>query len=119
MSAKTLILSLNKAPFDVMLTGEKQEEFRKSSDWIRSRLFNRDGSEKSFDLIKFTNGYGADKPYFICKFEGFLECYMNCEARRYSNGLEVSGIGPGDFIIYCGEIIEAGNIRGIKKRIIA
>jgi hypothetical protein len=104
---RILHLTLSKIPFEVMVTGEKQEEFRKNSDWIRSRLF-----EKEYDYIKFANGYGSDKPYFICKYEGFMECYMNVAERKYSNGLSITGIGKGDFIIYCGDIVERGNING-------
>jgi len=63
-----LYLSLKKEPFAVMVTGEKQEEFRKNSGWIRSRLFDKKDNEKKYDYIKFVNGYGADKPYFICKY---------------------------------------------------
>lgn len=107
---RTLNLTLNKKAFEVMVTGEKPEEFRKGSDWIRSRLMHSDGTYKRYHQIKFVNGYGSDKPYFICKYEGFLECYMEVAERIYSNGLTVSGIGRGDFIIYCGDILETGNI---------
>lgn len=108
--SRLLHLSLKKDPFAVMVTGEKQEEFRQNSDWIRSRLFDKENNEKEYDYIKFVNGYGADKPYFICKYEGFMECYMDVAERNYSNGLSISGIGKGDFIIYCGEVIESGNL---------
>ena len=92
-----------------MVTGEKKEEFRKHSKWMYSRLYDRDWNEKEYDLIKFVNGYGKDKPYYVCKYAGFMECYMNVADRKYSNGLIVTGIGKGDLIIYCGEIIERGN----------
>jgi hypothetical protein len=105
-----LHLSLKKEPFAVMFTGEKQEEFRKNSDWIRSRLFDKEDNEREYDYIKFVNGYGADKPYFICKYEGFMECYMDVAERKYSNGLSITGIGKGDFIIYCGDVVERGNL---------
>jgi hypothetical protein len=68
---KTLHLTLHKAAFDVMVTGEKKLEFRTPSKWINSRLFNKDGTKKHYDYIKFTNGYGSDKPYFVCEFKGF------------------------------------------------
>jgi signal peptidase I len=103
---KTLHLTLSKLPFEVMVTGEKTEEFRKDSQWIISRLIN-----KKYDVIKFTNGYGKDKPYFICKYLGFNKCYMDLSKHEYSNGLIVDGIGKGDFIIYLGKIIEKGNIK--------
>lgn len=109
---RILHLSLKKKPFAVMVTGEKREEFRKNSDWIRSRLFDKYDNEKEYDYIKFVNGYGSDKPYFICKYKGFMECYMNVSERIYSNGLSITGIGKGDFIIYCGEIVERGNFNG-------
>lgn len=107
---KTLFLSLKKQPFDVMVTGEKKEEFRKNKNWIRSRLFDKSNNEKKYKYIKFVNGYGKNKPYFICEYKGFVECHMNATDRKYSNGLIVSGISKGDFIIYCGNIVEWGNI---------
>lgn len=109
-SSHTLYLSLKKKPFDVMVTGEKQEEFRINSDWIRSRLMDKFGNFKKYDFIKFVNGYGNDKPYFICKYNGFIECYMDVAKRKYSNGLIITDIGKYDFIIYCGDIIETGNL---------
>ena len=105
-SKKTLHLTLSKLPFDVMVTGEKTEEFRKNSQWIRSRLIGKD-----YDFVKFTNGYGKDKPYFICQYKDYIQCYMTFHRRKYSNGLVVEGIGRGDFIIYLGKIIETGNIK--------
>lgn len=98
-------------PFEVMVTGEKQEEFREGGSWIRSRLYDKDDNPREYDVIKLVNGYGADKPYFICKYESFMECYMDVTTREYSNGLKVEGIGKGDFIIYCGDIIEKGNLK--------
>lgn len=108
---KTLHLTLSKQPFEVMVTGEKDEEFRKGGDWIQSRLMTPDGDEKEYDVIKFTNGYGKDKPYLICKYLGFFEIYMNGLQRTYSNGLKIDGeYGKGDYVIICGEILETGNI---------
>jgi hypothetical protein len=112
MNKKSILhLTLSKGPFDVMVTGEKKEEFRKNSDWIRSRLFDKLGVEKKYDYIKFVNGYGKNKPYFICEYVDFVECYMDVAERKYSNGLIVTGISKGDFIIYCGDIVEIGNLK--------
>lgn len=108
---RILNLTLEKKAFEVMVTGEKTEEFRKYSEWIYSRLYDyKTGQKKEYDLIKFVNGYGKAKPYFICKYEGFLQCKMPKTTLTYSNGLTVSGIGKNDFIIYCGDIIERGNL---------
>lgn len=73
MSAKLKILhlSLKKEPFEVMVTGEKNQEFRKPTKWILSRLYNKDGTPKHYDVVKFTNGYGKDKPQFVCEYKGF------------------------------------------------
>lgn len=113
---KQLLLTLKKEPFEVMVTGEKREEFRKNSDWIRSRLFDQLGNEKEYDTIKFVNGYGNHRPYFICEYGGFMECYMEVRDRIYSNGLIVSGITKYDFVIYCGPIIETGNLQPINTK---
>ena len=53
---RILHLSLHHMAFEVMVTGEKELEFRKKSKWIEARLFNKDGSRKQYDFIKFTNG---------------------------------------------------------------
>jgi len=47
---KTLFLSLKKQPFDVMVTGEKKEEFRKNKNWIRSRLFDNQIMKKNINI---------------------------------------------------------------------
>lgn len=92
MNQKTLLLTLPKEPFDVMVTGEKRLEFRKPSNWILSRLFYKDGTKKEYDLIKFVNGYGNDKPYFFCQFKGFYHSPINRikKTYSYSNGLSVT-----------------------------
>ena len=105
---KKLFLSLKKEPFDVMVTGEKDKEYRKTSKWLTSRLTNKDGTEKQYDLIHFTNGYGPDKRYFICLYEGV---YLNTKPVifKYTNDLSVC-VNVGDTVICCGRIIERGNL---------
>jgi len=112
---KTLLLTLQSKPFQVMLSGEKTVEFRKPSDWIKSRLFNKDGSRKEYDVIKFVNGYGEDKPFFVAIFDGFDNFtrgkYNECANQLiYSNGLEVI-LEEGDFQIYLGNILKKGNLK--------
>lgn len=100
---RTLILTISAAPFEVMHTGEKPYEFRKPSDWMRSRLYNKDGTEKDYDYVKFTNGYGAHRPTFTCEYNGF---YITDITRpvEYSNGLVVE-VEAGDIVIYLGKIV--------------
>lgn len=89
---KTLRLTLKKAPFDVMVTGEKLEEFREESKWITSRLFNKDGSPKHYDRIEYVNGYGAHRPRFITDFKGVKR--VDQVNKTYSNGLTVVSDTP-------------------------
>jgi hypothetical protein len=104
---KELKLTLHKKAFDVMVTGEKPDEFRAYTAWIRSRLISKNGDKRVYDTIKFTNGYGATKPYFICEYVDWeFGVYTH---RRYSNGLEVD-INDLHFMIKCGKILEIGNL---------
>lgn len=111
MKEKSILhLTLSKKPFEVMVTGEKPEEFRKPSKWILSRLKNKDGTDKEYDLVKFVNGYGADKPYFITNYCGWMEKVGGDEVFHYSNGLKVT-VCAGDIVIFCDKIIEKGNLK--------
>ncbi len=95
----TLKLSINKKAFDVMVTGEKFEEFRDESKWILSRL------KKPYEFIQFTNGYGDERPVFIAKY---LEYALADVDRVYSNGLKVKGK---KIVITFGEITEKRNVK--------
>ena len=105
-SKKTLKLTLSKKPFEVMITGEKTEEFREVKKWTTSRLYNKDGSKKEYKYVKFTNGYGKDRPYFICIFNGtYIGNHIN---RTYSNNLNLSFENE-IYVIELGEIIITKN----------
>lgn len=103
MTAKILYLTLKKPQFQVTFSREKQTEYRKNGDWIKSRLLG-----KNYDYVKFTNGYGLDKPFFICEFLGWE--YSKAGIYNYSNGLEVI-VSDGDIAIKLGNIIESKNIK--------
>jgi len=100
---KILHLTLKKPQFQVTSSGEKRYEFRRPSDWIKARLVN-----KSYDFVKFTNGYGSDKPFFICEFLSWS--YAKPALHQYSNGLVVN-VTDGYYQIDLGEILETGNIK--------
>lgn len=108
-SKSTLHLSLKKEPFEVMVSGEKNVEFRKPSQWIKSRLFNSDGSRKEYDVVKFVNGYGSKKPSFTAIFNGFSNSTVG-HVETYSNGLKVQ-VERGDFKIHLGDIIKKENLQ--------
>lgn len=97
----TLRLTLSKAPFEVMATGEKKIEYRRQSAWIESRLFDKKHQVRSYQYVEFVNGYGADKPRFTAEFKGV---YMADQVNEtFSNGLRVVCTEP----TYC---IQLGNI---------
>jgi len=104
-----LNLTLGKMAFAVMVTGEKKVEYRKKSKWIESRLRYENGVQKKYDFVKFTNGYGKNRPYFIAEYKGYNSCWRCAGTATYSNGLKVD-IDYSDYVIYLGRIIEIGNI---------
>ena len=113
---KTLYLTVSKKPFEVMVTGEKPKEFRKPTKWIHSRLWQKKGEvdfefyePKEYDVVKITNGYIKNSPYFIAEFKGFIETGLH-STYLYSNGLKVI-TEPRDIIISIGEIIEVKNYK--------
>jgi hypothetical protein len=106
---KILYLTLKQLPFQTMVTGEKDREYRTPEKWIKSRLFYPDGTPKKYDLVKFTNGYESYKnPYFAATFLGFEIAQKNYKV-TYSTGLVVY-VHKGDFRIKLGSIVRKGNI---------
>ena len=89
-----------------MLNGVKKQEYRKPSNWIKARLEN-----KSYTFVKFVNGYGNDKPFFICEYEGF-KVSENYEIFKF-DGQKVD-VEKGDYIIQLGGIVDYGNLGIIK-----
>ena len=90
-----------------MVTGEKDVEFRNQSQWIKSRVFNKDGTIKQYDAVKFINGYGNDKPYFIAEFKTVNRSPFDDYMQHY-NGLHFM-VRKGDIKIFLGRILEVGN----------
>lgn len=89
----TLKLTLSKKPFDVMKTGEKKIEYRKMSQWMKSRLY-KENVERTYEFVEFTNGYGKDKPSFKAEYKGFFVSTVDV---KFSNGLYVVSDEP----LYC------------------
>jgi hypothetical protein len=104
---QVLTLTLRAQPFEVMITGEKKEEFRLKGKWIESRLINTTtGENKEYDLVEFVNGYGKDRPRFTVSFTGYtLE--EDGVRRSYSNGLEVDTRGKPTYVIHLGDDISS------------
>ena len=105
MSREVLHLTLKKEWFYLMVSGKKNVEYRKPSKWIISRL------EKEYDFIKFTNGYGSDKPYFICEYNGFEISKQSKIVYLDNSKIEVE---EGSYMINLGKILEIGNVQKIN-----
>lgn len=71
---KVLHLTLKKRWFDMIVSGEKKEEYREIKPYWQKRLLS-----KSYDVVKFRNGYKKDSPtatfYIgsICQSLGIVE----------------------------------------------
>ena len=69
--SETLQLTLTRDWFLLMLSGKKKIEIRKPSEWIKSRLDNR-----NYRSIRFINGYGKDYINNSLLYEGNWENNM-------------------------------------------
>lgn len=98
--ARQLLLNLKGDAYEVMVSGEKTEEFRRPSQWLLSRL------QREYDVVKFVHGYGRTRPWFVCRLRRIEECQEEFTA-EYSNGLSVK-VMPRDKILFLGQIIARG-----------
>ena len=100
---KKLNLTLKKEWFDMILIGEKTEEYREIKDYWIKRLLDADGFHKKYDRVIFKNGYSATAPTIEIEFKG-----LSCGTAKS----EWSGNWKGDvFIIKLGKIISTANCR--------
>jgi hypothetical protein len=107
---KILHLTLKKKWFDLILSGEKKEEYREIKRYWIHRLCDEveyetgitwEGVFKKFDNIEFINGYGKNAPKMIVECKG-----INIGQAKP----EWSDNWKGDvFIIKLGKIIETKN----------
>lgn len=74
--------------YEVMVAGEKQEEFRQSSEWNRCRLYaNRhSATRRRYEFVRIYRGYSASE-MFVAEYLGFNVVKQVC--KTYSNGLRV------------------------------
>lgn len=79
-AVKTLHLTLKKKWFDMILSGEKKEEYREIKHYWERRLLHVDldkerpfvfcDNEILYDVIEFRNGYGKNAPTMIVSYQG-------------------------------------------------
>lgn len=94
---KYLHLTLKKNWFDLILSGEKKEEYREIKPYWEKRLIG-----KKYDRIIFRNGYTTNAPQFTIKLKSITQGIGKSEwgaeeGKRY-------------FVLSLGEIINTKNI---------
>jgi len=67
---KVLNLILKKEPFEAIKSGEKKTEYRVYKPYWTKRLMNEDRSFKSFDTVRFRNGYHKNAPTLLVEIKG-------------------------------------------------
>lgn len=90
---RVLYLTLKKQWFDMILSGEKKEEYRAIKPYWEKRLLN-----KEYDIVNFRNGYGKSAPQFTAKIKNI----------RIKEGKEEWGAVPREkyFVIELSDIRE-------------
>jgi hypothetical protein len=92
-----LHLTLKKNWFDLILSGEKKEEYREIKPYWEKRLIG-----KKYDRIIFRNGYGKNAPWFAIELKEITQ-----GAGKSEWGAEK---GKQYFVLSLGEIINTKNI---------
>jgi len=91
-----LHLTLKKKWFDMILAGEKKEEYREIKSYWAKRLFS-----KQYNTILFRNGYKKNCPQFLINFT-----YLTKGKGRETWG----GGGAEVYILGLGDIIKVDNV---------
>ncbi len=100
-----LQLTLKKKWFDLIACGEKKFEYREyKPHWI-TRLLDK-GGIRTYDEVRFTNGYGKHRPFIRAEFEG--AAIIDGEHCSPDNG-EPLMREQKYFVIGLGKVLEIGN----------
>jgi hypothetical protein len=67
----TLKIVIKSEWFDQIIAKEKTIEHRNISPFWTSRLYDKSGNKRAYDLIEFINGYNTDARRIITEFKGF------------------------------------------------
>jgi len=102
---RILQLTLKKQWFDLIASGEKKFEYREYKKHWMSRLLCKQGI-RNYDEVRFTNGYGKDKPFIRVEFKGAAIIKgAHCSP---DNG-EPLNQEQKYFVIGLGKVLEVGN----------
>ena len=105
---KILNLTLNKQWFDLILLGQKKQEYREYKKHWCSRLLDKDGNLKSFDEVHFTNGYGSTKPFVSVEFKSIA--IVNGMHHEPKNDEPLNSLSR-YFVIHLGKVLRCKNIK--------
>ncbi len=67
----TLKIVIKGEPFDDIASKKKIIEYREYTPFWISRLYDKEGKKRHYELIEFINGYNTDARRMITKYEGF------------------------------------------------
>ena len=96
---ETLHLNLHKKWFDMILSGEKKEEYRELSDYWKKRMMKV--KTNSVRTITFSNGYAKNRRQFVIKIR-----YITIRAGITEWGAEKDKVC---FVLHLGKIISVSN----------
>ena len=96
LGPRILHLTLKKKWFDMIASGVKKEEYRETKPYWDKRLMGR-----SYDVIRFRNGYAKDAPTLIVEYKG-LDIALGV----------IEWGAPGETPVY---ILELGEILGAYR----
>ncbi|HRG00818.1 MAG TPA: hypothetical protein PKZ75_06860 [Bacteroidia bacterium] len=57
--------------FDMIMAKTKVIEYREVTPFWESRLYDKAGKKREYELIEFINGYNSDARRMLTKYEGF------------------------------------------------
>jgi hypothetical protein len=70
-SKPTLKVVIKGEPFDMIKAKTKVIEYREVTPFWISRLYDKNGKKREYELIEFINGYNKDARRMVTKFVGF------------------------------------------------
>lgn len=125
METITLHLNLHRKWFDMILYGEKKQEYREITEFWRKRLVDyyiqgdlNKPVFKRFDTITFSNGYAKNRDQFKIELKG-IEVGFGIEEHGAENGKEYFVLNLGDIepheCQYCGTMQKEPDGRCYKR----
>lgn len=66
-----LKIVINGEPFDLIASKKKKIEYREYTPFWISRLYDKNGKKRTYDLIEFINGYNTNARRMLTIFKGF------------------------------------------------